>query len=342
MQKRMLSVFFTVLLLLSLAACGGAADSGGQRTVYTMDTVMSLTIYDENAGGALDAAEQVLRDLNDLLDRHSETSAVSALNRDGTIYSPPLAELTETALAVNAATDGAFDPTVAPVLDAWDFTGSAPRVPAEDELSALLARVGAENVGVSDGVIALANGAQLDFGGIAKGFAGDEVRRTLEELGVSSAVIDLGGDVGVLGAKPDGGDWRIAVKDPADSSRFLGVLSVSDRFVVTSGAYERGFERDGVRYHHILDPKTGRPAQSGLVSVTVVCESGVWADALSTACFVLGEEESLALRDRLAAEDAADFELILVTDDGRVRCTDGLKDRFAPSGEGGYVYEQTA
>ena len=129
---------------------------------------------------------------------------------------------------------------------------------------------------------------------------------------------------------------------PPLSSRFLGVLSVSDRFVVTSGAYERGFERDGVRYHHILDPKTGRPAQSGLVSVTVVCESGVWADALSTACFVLGGGESLALRDRLAAEGVADFELILVTDDGRVRCTDGLKDRFAPSGEGGYVYEQTA
>ena len=117
------------------------------------------------------------------------------------------------------------------------------------------------------------------------------------------------------------------------------MLTAADTFVVTSGIYERGFEENGVRYHHILDPKTGKPARSGLVSVTVVCGNGAWADALSTACFVLGEERSLALRDTLAAEKNLSIELIFVTDEGRVRYTAGLAERFVPSEEGTYVYK---
>ena len=139
--------------------------------------------------------------------------------------------------------------------------------------------------------------------------------------------------------REDGSDWRVAVKNPADPSKFLGVLTAADTFVVTSGIYERGFEENGVRYHHIIDPKTGKPAESGLVSVTVVCGDGAWADALSTACFVLGEAGSLALRDTLAAEKNLRIELILVTDDGHVRYTAGLAERFEPSEEGTYVYE---
>ena len=122
-------------------------------------------------------------------------------------------------------------------------------------------------------------------------------------------------------------------------ARVEGVLTAADTFVVTSGIYERGFEENGVRYHHIIDPKTGKPAESGLVSVTVVCGDGAWADALSTACFVLGEAGSLALRDTLAAEKNLRIELILVTDDGHVRYTAGLAERFEPSEEGTYVYE---
>ena len=122
-------------------------------------------------------------------------------------------------------------------------------------------------------------------------------------------------------------------------ARVEGVLTAADTFVVTSGIYERGFEENGVRYHHIIDPKTGKPAESELVSVTVVCGDGAWADALSTACFVLGEAGSLALRDTLAAEKNLRIELILVTDDGHVRYTAGLAERFEPSEEGTYVYE---
>ena len=313
MTKRMLTAVLTVALTLSLTACGGGQqqEMGETRTVYTMDTVMNLTAYGENASAALDAAEETLRTLDAKLDRHDETSTVSALNRDGTVEDAELAQLTDIAQTIGALSGGAFDPTVAPVMDAWDFTGDAPRVPSDEELSALLAHVGLEKLSVDGNTVTLSDGAQLD----------------------------LGGDVGLLGAKPDGSDWRVAVKDPAAPSKFLGVLTAADTFVVTSGIYERGFEENGVRYHHIIDPKTGKPAESGLVSVTVVCGDGAWADALSTACFVLGEEGSLALRDTLAAEKNLRIELILVTDDGHVRYTAGLAERFEPSEEGTYVYE---
>ena len=318
MTKRMLTAVLTVALTLSLTACGGRTrqEMGETRTVYTMDTVMNLTAYGENASAALDAAEETLRTLDAKLDRHDETSTVSALNRDGTVEDAELAQLTDIAQTIGALSGGAFDPTVAPVMDAWDFTGDAPRVPSDEELSALLAHVGLEKLSVDGNTIALSDGAQLDLGGIAKGYAGDAVRTVLAEFGVTSAV-----------------------KDPADPSKFLGVLTAADTFVVTSGIYERGFEENGVRYHHIIDPKTGKPAESGLVSVTVVCGDGAWADALSTACFVLGEAGSLALRDTLAAEKNLRIELILVTDDGHVRYTAGLAERFEPSEEGTYVYE---
>lgn len=343
MTKRMLTAVLTVALTLSLTACGGRTrqEMGETRTVYTMDTVMNLTAYGENASAALDAAEETLRTLDAKLDRHDETSTVSALNRDGTVEDAELAQLTDIAQTIGALSGGAFDPTVAPVMDAWDFTGDAPRVPSDEELSALLAHVGLEKLSVDGNTIALSDGAQLDLGGIAKGYAADLLRAQLEKEGVTSATLDLGGDVFVMGRKTDGSDWRIAVKDPVDTESYLGVVSAADKFVVTSGVYERYFEENGVRYHHILDPKTGCPAESGLVSVTVLCENGAWADALSTACFVLGPDGALALRDDLA-DQGTNFELILVTDDGRVLYTDGLADAFTPNDESGYTYEALA
>ena len=313
MSKRILPFLAALVLILSLTACG-AGEQSWTRTVYTMDTVMNLTAYGKNADAALDSAEELLLALDRQLDRHSEESTVSALNRDGTVDDAALAALVETALTIGKAADGAFDPTVAPLMDAWNFTGDTPRVPQDEELSGLLTHVGLENISVEGSTVTLKNSAQ----------------------------IDLGGDVGLLGTKPDGSDWRVAVKDPADPTQFLGVLSAADIFVVTSGIYERGFEENGVRYHHILDPHTGSPAESGLVSVTVVCADGAWADALSTACVVLGEEKSRALRDALAAEKMCSTELIFVTDDGHVRYTDGLADRFTPSEEGAYTYEVLA
>lgn len=350
-MKRQLAALLLTIFALSLTACGETAAESETRTVYAMDTVMNLTVYGENAAAALESAEKELHTLDEaVLSRTAEGSELYALNTSNgeTVeYGADdiLPALIETALTISDATDGAFDPTLAPVLDVWGFTKDEHRVPSADELKELLSHTGCGKVALektADGwTVTLLDGAQLDLGGIAKGYAADLLRAQLEKEGVTSATLDLGGDVFVMGRKTDGSDWRIAVKDPADTESYLGVVSAADKFIVTSGVYERYFEENGVRYHHILDPKTGCPAESGLVSVTVLCENGAWADALSTACFVLGPNGALALRDDLA-DQGTDFELILVTDDGRVIYTDGLADAFTPNDESGYTYEALA
>lgn len=350
-MKRQLAALLLTIFALSLTACGKTAAESETRTVYAMDTVMNLTVYGENAAAALESAEKELHTLDEaVLSRTAEGSELYALNASNgeTVECGAddiLPALIETALAISEATDGAFDPTLAPVLDAWGFTKDLRRVPSADELAALLAHTGRDKVALeetADGYsVALSDGAQLDLGGIAKGYAADLLRAQLEKEGVTSATLDLGGDVFVMGKKSDGSDWRIAVKDPGDTESYLGIVSASDAFIVTSGVYERYFEENGVRYHHILDPKTGSPAESGLVSVTVMCKNGAWADALSTACFVLGADGALALRDDLAAQ-GTNFELIFVTDDGRVLYTGGLAAAFTPNEESGYTYESLA
>ena len=350
-MKRQLAALLLTIFALSLTACGETAAESETRTVYAMDTVMNLTVYGENAAAALESAEKELHTLDEaVLSRTAEGSELYALNASNgeTVECGAddiLPALIETALTISDATEGAFDPTLAPVLDAWGITKDERRVPSADELKELLSHTGCGKVALektADGwTVTLLDGAQLDLGGIAKGYAADLLRAQLEKEGITSATLDLGGDVFVMGKKSDGSDWRIAVKDPGDTESYLGIVSASDKFIVTSGVYERYFEENGVRYHHILDPKTGCPAESGLVSVTVLCKNGAWADALSTACFVLGPDGALALRDDLA-DQGTDFELILVTDDGRVLYTDGLADAFTPNDESGYTYEALA
>ena len=335
-----LKKWFAAVLLaaLVLTGCGPKQPEAHEAQLFAMDTLMSLRIWGDEA--LVTQTEDTLRSLEALLSATAEDSDIARLNRDGTAeLQPQTADLLQQALDCAARTGGAFDPTVYPLVCLWGFPSGKYHVPTEAELTGALAHTGAQHLQLDGAAAALDAGCSVDLGGIAKGYAGDAVRTVLAEFGVTSAVIDLGGDVGLLGAKPDGSDWRVAVKDPADPSKFLGVLTAADTFVVTSGIYERGFEENGMRYHHIIDPKTGKPAESGLVSVTVVCGDGAWADALSTACFVLGEAGSLALRDTLAAEKNLRIELILVTDDGHVRYTAGLAERFEPSEEGTYVYE---
>ena len=308
-----------VLMTCLLPGCAShSKEEPRSRVVFAMDTVMTLTEYGQDET-VLDEAERELYRLDALLARGTQGSAVYVFNHGG----EPDAELSELlALSeeISAATGGSFDPYLGAVLDLWGFGSGAGehRVPTAEEL---------------------ANAPRLlDLGGIAKGYAGQRMLELLSGSGVTSAVVDLGGDVALLGRKPDGSNWRVAVKDPGDPGAFLGVLETAGGvYVATSGVYERFFEENGTVYHHILDPKTDYPAGSGVVSATVICESGVWADALATAVCVLGAEDALALRERLA--DRITFDLILVTGNGQVRYTSA---GFAPGTGNGYHYEQVA
>ncbi|MDO4813278.1 MAG: FAD:protein FMN transferase [Eubacteriales bacterium] len=340
-MKRFFSLLLAALMLLSLCACGAEKSAG--KVVYAMDTVMTLTAYGKDADTALGEAEFELYRLEQLLDRFTEDGEVNAINANAgkpTGVSDELAALVALAQHISDKTSGAFDPTIAPVMDAWGFGGSEFRVPTQPELEVLLPNVDADQILISyedRPRITIGTMQALDLGGIAKGYAGDCVKSIFEKHGCTG-VIDLGGDVTLVGRKSDGSDWRVAIKDPYDPSAFLGTLSASDCTVVTSGVYERNFTENGVTYHHIIDPATGCPAESGLVSVTVVCADGAYADALSTAAFVLGIDRAAALRDAFATETPL-LELIFVTGDGHVLYSDGLDGILEPNTESGYTYE---
>ena len=325
--KHILLCFTAALLLLS-----GCSSDPTYTDFFAMDTSMRFTLYG-SAGRS--AQKEVLR-LESMLSRTKEDSLISALNRGQSIEDSELAALLRQSVEYTAATDGAFDVTVAPVVSAWGFTEDSYRVPAADELAALLPLVDSGQLRIESSTVTLAQGAMIDLGGIAKGYASDRVAAIWAEEGVEHGLAALGGNIYCRGTKIDGSPWRVSVQDPNDPTAYVGILSLTDAFAVTSGAYERNFTENGQFYHHIIDPATGYPAESGLTSVTVVShESGTLCDALSTACYVLGAERSLALWREMGG-----FDLVLVTEDGRVLITEGLEGSFdSSSAANPYVYE---
>ena len=345
-MRRFGALLAALLLAGSLTACGGAAAQEMQTAqVFAMDTVMGLQATGGETAEALAAAEDEIYRLDEELSRTREDSAVSQLNRAeaGTSVEvgAELYDLIARALAFSQATDGAFDITLAPVSSAWGFTEDAYRVPAQEELAGLLAHVGAEHVHL-DGAsaVSLDQGTQIDLGAIAKGYASDRMAEIFQAHGVTHGIVDLGGNTWVCGGNLEGEPWQIGIQDPArDAGALAGILQASDAFAVTSGGYQRYFAEDGNTYHHIIDPATGRPAESGLTSVTVVADgtvgNGTMCDALSTALFVMGEERALDFW----RSGVYDFDLVLVTADGRLLVTDGIADRFQPDETAGYAYE---
>ena len=165
----------------------------------------------------------------------------------------------------------------------------------------------------------------IDFGGIAKGYTSSRLMEIFREYNVSSAMVSLGGNVQVLGTKTDGSDWRVAVQNPDGTDDYLGILAIKDKAVITSGGYERYFEEDGKTYHHIMDNETGKPADSDLISVTIISKDGMLADGLSTALFVMGKEDAL----NYWREHREEFDAILVTKDGEITVTQGIADSFS-------------
>ncbi|MBR4869262.1 MAG: FAD:protein FMN transferase [Oscillospiraceae bacterium] len=332
MKLKRLLFFMLLPCFLILCSCSSEA----QTQFFAMDTTMSMTVSAKDAKNLLAASEDEIVRLETLLSRTREDSAVSALNRGESVENSELAALAADAIAYSDATGGAFDITVSPIVSAWGFTEDAFRVPTEQELSALLSLVGSSGINLEGSTLSLAPDVSIDLGGIAKGYASDRIAALWEEGGAESGCAALGGNVYVRGYKSDGSLWRVAVRDPRNTAGAIGVLSLNDAFAVTSGGYERYFTENGTTYHHIIDPATGYPAQSGLLSVTVVShESGTLCDAYSTALFVLGEGKALELYR--AANGA--FELILVTEDGRVVITEGLADAFEKNESSSYRYE---
>lgn len=349
--KRITALLLAALAVCGLTGCGGTRDPDEAQEsiqVIAMDTAMVLTAYGKESTRAVYDAEEEVRRLDALLSRTSGSSEVSMLNGAGGEMVPVGAEictLIQTAGDFTEATGGAFDITIAPVVSAWGFTTDSYQVPDREALQTLLESVGMEHVHLSGGSARLDPGTMIDLGGIAKGYTADRVAEIFQEHAVPRGKVELGGNILVIGDKPDGTAWRVGVQDPKHPDKADGlvcVLNLTDAFAVTSGSYQRYFEQDGKRYHHIIDPATGCPADSGLTSVTVVADSargnGTMCDALSTALFVMGEDKALDFW----RSGVYDFQLVLVTEDGRVVVTEGLKDGFVEIEESGYTYEFVA
>lgn len=291
--------------------------------VFAMDTIMKLTVYGD--GGLLTQAQDRILALEASLSVTDPDSEVYALNHSGSaVLSPEAAELLQFALDLCRRTEGALDLSIYPVLRAWGFTTGEYGVPEEAELARLLELVDYTRIGFDPDsrTVTLEPGMEIDFGSVAKGYTGDRICALLREGGVTSALLDLGGNIQTVGGKPDGRPWRVGVKDPSGTG-YVGVLEVEDKAVITSGGYERYFEQDGVVYWHLIDPGTGAPARSGLISATIVGDSGRQCDGLSTALFVMGLDRAA----EFWREDGA-FEAILIDDQGGIHITEGLEDCF--------------
>ena len=341
-MRRFLTGVLTLVMICSLTAC---QEASADKQVFAMDTVMTLAAYGDSCEEALKDAEKELYRLDAQLSRTSEKSLVSEINNGaGTevAVTEEVAELLKAAKQFSVATGGMFDVTIAPVVSAWGFTEDHYRVPAQEELEQLLQFVGAESVEITDESVRLADETQIDLGGIAKGYASDRVAEIFQTYGVERGWISLGGNVMAAGTKPDGSPWKVGIQHPESPTeeKYVGFVFLENAYAVTSGGYQRVFEEDGQTYHHIIDPATGYPADSGLVSVTIVASSeqkgnGTMCDALSTALFVMGEERAL----EFWRSSGYAFDAVLVTEDGRVVVTGGLADRFAEAEGSGYTYE---
>lgn len=323
MKKHFISAMLSALLFLT----GCSAESSPepvQGTFFAMDTVMDFTIYGES--GLIDQSESLIASLESLVSVTDANSELYAINQTGSgTLTGKASSLMEQALEICRRTDGALDLSIYPIVRAWGFTTGSYQVPDEAEIQALLPLVDYRKIqyDAATGTVTLPEGMEIDLGSVAKGYAGQLAAQMLREHGVQSALLNLGGNVQTVGAKPDGSPWQIGIKDPQGEDAMM-VLSVEDQAVVTSGGYERYFEQDGQAYWHIMDPSTGHPADSGLISVTIVGDEGVVCDGLSTALFVMGLEKAADLWAQ-----SGDFEAVFVTASGEVYITEGLRDRFA-------------
>lgn len=299
--------------------------SADTRSTTAMGTVITIKLFGDSDTQHFSELYQAFDKIEQASSLTIEDSAVNALNQFHSTNDEILLAQATVCMEVYAASNGAFDITVCPVSALWGIGTDGAHIPNQNELTQALKQVNGSLMQIKDATLSIGPDQKADFGSVAKGYACDAALTYLKQTDISGAVISVGGSVLLYGkSSRSGAGFTVAVRDPfGEQTDYAGILSLQEGFISTSGDYERFFEYDGVRYHHILDPKTGFPAESGLSSVTVVTkDGGVLSDALSTACFVLGLKEGMQLLQKFSAEG------IFITRDGTVYVSDGLQQAF--------------
>ena len=323
-MKRLSKIFlFTIVGLLLFTACAPKNVDPVSQTQLMLGTVCQITLYDKSSDSDFNAAFDRINEIEHLMSIHLDDSELASVNSASGLHpvvvSAETFEVIRLALDIAELSNGAFDPTIGPLVQLWDIAG-ANNVPSDQEIQALLPLVDYRRVVLDEETLSVylpLTGMVFDLGGIAKGWAADEVARVLSG---HKGIINLGGNVLVMGSKVDSSPWRIGIQDP-DNTRgsYIGIVDMINSTLVTSGPYERFFEHEGTIYHHILDTKTGYPVISPLTSVSIITQRSVIADGLSTSVYALGIEQGLELVNRLDGVEA-----VLLTEDGSIYLSDGI------------------
>ena len=315
---------FYIFIILSLCSCTRTQYS---RSELALGSFCTVTLYEQGSRAVYNDIFTRIREIENLMSVNIPSSDISRINAAAGIEPVQVHEETfkviERALFFAQLSGGAFDPTIGPVVSLWDINGKNPHIPSQEEIDKMLPLINWRNVELdagSNSVYLTRRGMAMDLGAIAKGYAADETAIVIKNAGIKRALIDLGGNILIIGEKTDKKLWGVGIQNPLeDRGSVIGVLHISGKTVVTSGVYERFFEKDGKRYHHLFDPSHGYPARNGLLSVTLITDVSMDADALSTSVFVLGYEKGLSLLKTLA-----DTEAVFVFEDKSIRTTDGV------------------
>ena len=301
-----------------------------EKSFHALGTLNNIRLFGCGEKRALDQALQRVSEIEQRMSAYLEDSDVSRINRNAGVdlvkIHPETAALIKKSITFSILSDGAFDITVRPLVELWGIGKKGNEIPPQEQIEHARSLVDYRKILLDEksGRAGLKEkGQAIDLGGIAKGYAAEEVKRVLLENDVESALINLGGNIIAVGVQPDGRPWKIGIQNPVmPTGKYLGILSAADKTIVTSGSNERFFIKNGRRYHHIIDPRTGEPSQSGLLSITAVCGWSADADALTTSVFLLGPECGMKLIKMLGAE------AVFVTEKLDVLASNGLKDNF--------------
>lgn len=313
----MLSIFFIGCQIIS------SKEKVSTAQIFAMNTVIDLTVYGEDGEAAIKESKEIIYRLEKLFSVNEPSSEISKINDSAgklQTVSYDTSSIIKKSINISERTLGLFDISIYPVVKAWGFTTDEFHVPSYIERKKLCEKVNYKKINCKNNNIFIDEGMSIDLGGIAKGYASNCIIQMLCERGISSAIVSLGGNIEVLGKKPDGNSYVVGIKNPISEGELLGTIAVENKAVVTSGSYERFFKKDGMTYHHIMDKRTGAPAESDLLSVTVVANDAALADGLSTALFIMGSEEAIRRQ-----KEEKDFEMILMKKNGDIFVSNKLK-----------------
>ena len=322
---RIISICFAAIMLffVFIMLADNVKNKSEVSGFFAMDTYMSVTVYGKNADTVIKDAEQLAYYYESLFSVNVETSDIARLNKS---FGKPVKvsketyELIEKSIEYSKESEGLFDITIYPVVKEWGFTAGKHNIPSDKRKEELLCRVGYQKIHLMpDYMVRLDKGCEIDLGGIAKGFLSQKMIELFREKNVTAAVISLGGNVQTYGQKPGKKDFSIGITDPFLKENTIGTISVKEKAVVTSGAYQRYFEQDGKVYHHIMDTRTGAPAESGLASVTVIADDGAYADAMATALYVMGEKKAKEYQ-----KSHPDIDIVLINTSGEIWASRGV------------------